>query len=216
MEEINLILGDSSDIYEFSSKQVDLLDATWEGSWVVSETLGSIPILEGDIVKNQDIFNVDSLVNEDFRKSYKIFETTEQEIVEFNADVIVGETCTVSGRIFTNGVDGNDDPIEIPETDRYITVTLKGTFVSYTREARLKTDANGEFTYDFNIGATVKTTANSFFVFQLTPLDSESLVVGTYYLTVEVRQRDVAVTGNVIFRREVLQAKLKMTKQGVV
>ena len=214
MEEINLILGDSSDIYEFSSKQVEVLDSFWEGSWVVSDTLGSTPLLTGNLVKNEDIFNDDSLIGEDFRKTYKIFETTELEKVEFNADIIVGSTCTVSGRIYRDGIDGGGNPIEIPEVDRYITITIKGIFVSYSREIRVKTDINGEFIYDFDIGATVKIAANSFFIFQLSPLESEQLDVKSYILSIEVRQKDA---GNfTIFRREVLQAKLKMTTQGVV
>jgi len=46
------------------------------------------------------------------------------------------------------------------------------------------------------------------------PLQSEQLEVGTYYLSVEVKQKDD--NDNIIFRREVLQAKLKMVKQGVL
>jgi hypothetical protein len=205
MEEISLIIGDSSSIYEFSSKQVSELDALWEASWVVSDTLGSTPILTGNLVKNEDIFNDDSLIGQDFRKTYKIFETDETEVVAFNPDIIVDSTCTVSGNMTKGGV---------AEADRYITITIKGIFVSYSREVRVKTDINGDFTYDFNIGPTVKTPANSYFIFQLSPLDSEQLENKSYILSVEVRQKDVS--DNIIFRREVLTAKLKMTIQGVV
>lgn len=205
MEEISLIIGDSSSIYEFSSKQVGELDAFWEASWVVSDTLGSAPLLTGNLVKNEDIFNNDSLVAQDFRKTFKIFETDDTEVVIFNPDVIVDSTCTVSG---------NMSKATVAEADRYITITIKGIFVPYSREVRVKTDVNGDFTYDFDIGPTVKTPANSFFVFQLSPLDSEQLENKAYVLSVEVRQKDVS--NFVIFRREVLQAKLKMTIQGVV
>lgn len=214
MEEITLICGDSSSIYEFSSKQVASLDSYWDGSWVVSETLGGTPVLEGTLVKNEDIKNSDSLVGEEFRKSYKIFEPTELEKVQFNEDIISGNTCTVSGKMFRDGTDTDGNIIEVPEADRYITITLKGIFSGFTREKRIKTDIDGNFTYNFNIGNTVKTPANSFFIFQLMPLQSEQLEVGTYFLSVEVRQKDDA--DNIIFRREVLTAKLKMTQQGVL
>ncbi len=214
MEEITLICGDSSDIFEFSSKQVDTLTNLWEGSWVISETLGGNPILEGPITKNEDILNNDSLVDQDFRTTYKIFETTELEKVIFNQNVIVGNTCTISGKMYLDGVDANNDPIEVPEVDRYITVTIKGIFVSYSREMRVQTDINGEFSIDFNIGATIKTPLNSFFIFQIMPLHSEQLLNKTYYLTVEVRQKDIGDI--VVFRKELLQTKLKITKQGVI
>ena len=214
MEEIELIVGDSSSIYEFSSKQVASLDDKWDGSWVVSDTLGGKPILEGVLVKNKDIFNADSLQGEELRKTYKIFEATELEKVQFNEDVISGETCTVSGKMYRDGTDTDGNVIKIPEEDRYITVTIKGIFSGFKREQRIKTDSDGNFTYDFNIGKTVKTPANSFFIFQIMPLQSEQLEVGTYYLSVEVKQKDD--NDNIIFRREVLQAKLKMVKQGVL
>jgi hypothetical protein len=106
-------------------------------------------------------------------------------------------------------------PIEIPETERYITITIKGVFVPFTREQRIKTDSDGNFTYDFNIGKTIKTPANSFFIFQIMPLQSEQLQVGKgYILSVEVKEKDT--NDNIIFRREVLQAKLKITQQGVL
>ena len=215
MEEIVLIQGDSSSIYEFSSKQVQGLDSKWDGTWTIAETLGGTPVLEGVLTKNENILNDDSLKGEDFRKTYKIFEPTNLEKVQFNDDVIQGNICTVSGRIFREGTDSDGNTIEIPEEDRYITITLKGVFVSYTREQRIKTDSDGNFTFDFNIGKTIKTPANSFFIFQIMPLQSEQLEAGKgYILTVEVKQKDT--NDNIIFRREVLQAKLKITQQGVL
>jgi len=213
MEEIELIVGDSSPVFEFSSKQVDSLDDRWDGTWVISDTLGGTPILEGDLVKNEDIKNDDSLQGEEFRKTYKIFETTELEKVQFNEDVISGSTCTVSGKMYRDGTDSDGNTIEIPEEDRYITITIKGIFSGFKRDQRVKTDSNGNFTYNFNIGKTVKTPADSFFIFQIMPLQSEQLEVGTYYLSVEVKQKDD--NDNIIFRRETLQAKLRMITQGV-
>jgi len=218
METINLIAGNSSDIYEFSSKQVLNLPGNWEGSWVVSDVLGGIPILEGILSKNINIYNLDSLIGEDFRKTFKIFEATNLEIVQFNNDIISGvdnEICTVSGRMYHDSTDLNGNAIEVPEANRYITITLKGVFVNYTRVMRIKTDINGNFSHDFNIGATIKTLADSFFIFQLMPLQSQQLASGsTFVLSVEVRELDV--NGVPIFRREVLQAKLKMLAQGVL
>ncbi len=217
MEEILLIQGDSSDIWEFSSKQVSNLPSNWEGSWVVSDTLGGTPILEGTLTKNENIYNSDSLIGEDFRKTYKIFESTGLEKVVFNDDVISGadnEICTVSGRMYHDSTDADGNAIEVPEADRYITITLKGVFVDFSREMRIKTDANGNFTHDFNIGATIKTSADSFFIFQIMPLQSQQLTAGTtYVLSIEVRELDG--NGEPIFRREVLTAKLKMLQQGV-
>jgi hypothetical protein len=215
METIELIKGDSSDIYEFSSKQVSSLTDKWEGSWVVSEALGSAPILEGTLVKNEDVMNEDSLQGEDFRKTFKIFESTELEKVRFEDDVINGQSCIVSGKMYTEGTDVDGNPIEIPSAERYITITLKGVFVPFTREMRVKTDADGIFTYNFNIGKTVKTPTNSFFIFQIMPLQSELLEVGKgYILSIEVREKDA--NDVIIFRREVLQAKLKITAEGVL
>ena len=213
MNTITIIKADASDIFEFASKQVEVLDSLWEGSWTVSEELGEVPVLEGTLSKNENIMNNDSLEFEDFRKSHKIYEADDKELVRFNDDVIVGTSCIVSGKMYKDEVDANGDLIEVPEIDRYITITIKGIFVSYSREIRLKTDINGEFSHDFNIGATIKTPANSFFIFQMTPLQSELLKVKTYILSIEVRQKDAL--GAIIFRREVLQNKLKVTKQGV-
>ena len=208
MDTITIIKADASDIFEFSSKQVEVLDSLWEGSWTVADELGGVPVLEGSLSKNENIMNDDSLEFEDFRKSYKIYETDDKELVRFNDDVILGTSCVVSGKMYKDGVD-----IEIPEVDRYITITLKGIFVTYSREIRLKTDANGEFSHNFNIGATIKTPANSFFIFQMMPLQSELLDIKTYIISIEVRQKDIE--GVIVFRREVLQNKLKVTKQGV-
>ena len=213
MEEIELIVGNSSPVFEFSSKQVDSLDDRWDGTWAISDKLGGNAILEGDLVKNKDIKNNDSLQGEEFRKTYKIFEATELEKVQFNEDIISGETCTVSGKMYRDGTDTDGNVIKIPEEDRYITVTIKGIFSGFKREQRIKTDSDGNFTYNFNIGKTVKTPANSFFIFQIMPLQSEQLEVGTYYLSVEVKQKDD--NDNIIFRRETLHAKLKMITQGV-
>lgn len=214
MEEITCIVGDSGDIFEFSSKQISQLDNNWDGTWVISKTLGGEPILTGNLTKNNDIKKNDSLVDEDFRKTYKIFEPNSKEKVEFNDDKISGNYCIVSGMIYTEGTDNEGLPIKIPEVDKYITITIKGVFVSYSRSQRVKTDAEGNFTYEFNIGETIDTPADSFFIFQLMPFESELLEVGTYILSVEVKEKDI--NNKIIFRREVLQAKLKMTTQGVL
>jgi hypothetical protein len=214
METIELIKGDSSDIYEFSSKQVSNLSDNWEGSWVISDTLGSEAILSGELTKNENIYNDNSLIGEDFRKTYKIFEQTNLEKVVFNDNVINGSHCTVSGTMFRNDTDSDGNAIEVPEYDRYITIILKGVFVDYSREQRIKTDVDGNFSYDFDIGSTIKIPENSFFIFQLMPLQSEQLEAGkTYVLTVEVREMDS--NNSPIFRREVLQAKIKVTQEGV-
>jgi hypothetical protein len=116
--------------------------------------------------------------------------------------------------MFHDSVDSEGNDIEVPESDRYITITLKGIFVDYSREQRIKTDDDGNFTYDFDIGPTIKTPEKSFFIFQLMPLQSEQLEVGKgYVLSVEVREMDS--NNNPIFRREVLQAKLKVLPGGV-
>jgi hypothetical protein len=210
MEEISLILGDSSDIYEFSSKQVEVLDDRWEGSWVVAQTLGGTPVVQGDLIKNIDIYNEDSLVGEDYKKSYKLFEGQDGELLEFNEDVIADNITTVSGKIYTEASDGT----KIGVANRYAYITVKGVFVPHTRELRIKTDADGNFTTDFDFGKTIKTPANSFFIFQILPLQSEQLTESSYVVSVEVRQKDN--DDNLIFRKEVFQSKLKMKAQGVL
>jgi len=218
METMTLIQGDSSDIFEFGSKQVPNLSDNWVGSWVVSDTLGGTTILEGTLIKNENIYNEDSLIGEDYRKTFKIFESTGLEKVQFNDDVISGtgnSICTISGNMYHNSKDADDNDIEVPESDRYITITIKGVFVDFSRTQRIKTDSDGNFTYDFNIGSTVKTPKDSFFIFQIMPLQSQQLESGsTYSLSVEVRELDS--NGDPIFRREVLQTKLKILTQGVL
>jgi len=209
MEEIELIIGDSSSIWEFSNKQIDHLDKFWEGSWTVASKLGESPLIQGSLLKNQNILNDDSLEEEEFRKTFKVFEPKKEEIIEFNDDVIVDKKCTVSGKIYTKG----NDNTEIPSEGRYITITIKGIFSGNKRDMQIKTDAQGKFACDFNIGKTVKTPADSFFLFQITPMESQELEVGTYILSVEIRQ--LSDQGVVEFRREVLHAKLKMKAQGV-
>lgn len=210
MEEIELIVGDSSNIYEFSSKQVDLLNENWEGSWVVAAALGGEPILSGNLLKNIDIFNEDSLEGEDYKKSYKLFEGQDGEILEFNDDIITDNILSVSGRIYsTSGT------TEVPTAYRYAYITIKGVFVPHTREIRIKTDADGNFTGEINLSNTLKTPANSFFIFQILPLESEQLTSGnTYFISVEVRQKNDL--DELVFRKEVFQAKLKMKPQGVL
>lgn len=210
MEEIELIRADSSNIYEFSSKQVDLLDDGWEGSWVVAPTLGGEPVIQGDLIKNIDIYNEDSLVGEDYKKSYKLFEGEEGELFEFNEDIITDNITTVSGKIYTEASDGS----KIGVANRYAYITVKGVFVSHARELRIKTDADGNFSTDFDFSKTIKTPANSFFIFQILPLDSEKLTEDSYVVSVEVRQKNN--DGVLIFRKELFQAKLKIKQQGVL
>jgi len=210
MDSISLIIGDSSDIYEFSSKQVSSLDASWEGSWVISDTLGGTEKLTGSLVKNIDIYNEDSLVGEDYRKSYKLFEGLEGELLEFNTDTETDGIITVSGKIFIKSIAGT----EVPVANRYAYITVKGVFVPYTREVRIKTAADGLFSVDIDLNKTVKTPANSFFIFQILPLESEQLTESSYVVSVEVRQKDT--NGTIIFRKEVFQSKLKMLAQGVL
>jgi len=205
MEEIPLIQGDNSDIYEFSTKDITNLDTSWEGSWAVSEALGLAPIISGTLTKNPDIFNLDSLVGEEIRESYKIFEPT-NEIVTFNKTNINGTIATVSGTC----TDANG--LIVP--NKYIYITLKGIFVPHFRTILVKTDLNGLFSVDIDLSPTVKMPANSFFIFQIMPNDSALLDYKKYFLTVEVRQLDSS--SNVIFRKEVLQAKLVVNKQGVL
>ena len=63
-------------------------------------------------------------------------------------------------------------------------------------------------------GSDPEVTADSYFIFQLSPSESEVLNVGKYYLSIQVEQDDGAAS--VIFRKEVMQAKLIITKQGVL
>lgn len=210
MEEIELIRADSSNIYEFSSKQVSTLDDKWEGSWVVALTLGGAPVIQGNLIKNIDIYNEDSLTGEDYKKSYKLFEGETGEILEFNDDVIVDNITTVSGKIYTEASDGS----KIGVANRYAYITIKGVFVPHSRELRVKTDVDGNFSTDFDFGESIKTPANSFFIFQILPLDSEQLIEDNYVLAVEVRQKDANDT--LMFRKELLQAKIKMKQQGVL
>jgi len=105
-------------IFEFSSKQISSLNDNWVGSWTISETLGGEAILQGELTKNKDIYNDDSLVGQDFRKTYKIFEATGQEKVVFNDDVISGDSCIVSGRMYHDSVDSDGNAIEVSEVDR--------------------------------------------------------------------------------------------------
>lgn len=215
MEEIVLIIGDSSDLYEFVSKQIPILDDTWESSWVVSEALGGSPIISGNLVKNQVIYNEDSLIGEDTRNSYKIFEPNETspEYIEFNDDVINGNILTVSGTIKRK-----DGTSIINVSDKYAYITVKGVFVSFSRTSRVKSDIDGDFSVDFDLSSTVKTPENSFFIFQLRPTESEQLSEKTYFLTIEIRQIDNSDPLNPVikFRKEIMQSKLKMVKQGLI
>jgi hypothetical protein len=211
MEEIELIKGDSSDLYEFSSKQVSELDTTWEGSWVVSASLGGTPVINGGLVKNKDVLNDDSLEGEEFEKTYKIFKGKGTELIEFNDDVVTGDTAIVSGNMYTLNADGEThDPV----ADTYVYVTIKGIFSGYSRTELVKTDVNGDFTINFSLAKTVKIPADSYFIFQILPTDSVQLTGKTYYVSVEIRQRDDQ--SNLIFRKEVLRAKLRMQEQGVI
>lgn len=214
METIDLIVGDSSDIFNFSSKQVGSLSSLWEGSWVISDTLGSAPELQGILTKNPAILNDDSLVGEEYRKSYKIFEEETGQEVTFIADVINANLVTVQGKVTVDDIDANGTITKIPVEDKYVYITLKGLFKKSEREIRVKSDGNGDFTVVFDLSETEKTPADSFFIFQIMPTDSAQLSVKKYYLSVEIRQKDAL--GEVVFRREVLQARLNMNKQGVL
>jgi hypothetical protein len=211
MEEIVLIIGDSSDLYEFISKQVPILDDTWEASYVVSEVLGGTPVISGDLVKNEVIYNEDSLVGEDTRNSYKIFEPheTSPEFIEFNVDNIVDNICVVSGVIKRK-----EGTSTIVVQDKYAYITIKGVFVPHSRTERVKSDIDGNFSINFDLNNTIKTPQNSFFIFQLVPSKSEQLLERTYFLTIEIRQKNVS--DEVMFRKEIMQVKLKMTKQGIL
>ncbi len=210
---MELIKGDSSDIFEFSSKQVDNLDSTWEGSWTISESLGSAPIIQGSLIKNENIYNNDSLIGEDYNISYKIFEPKDDMKVEFT-ETKANNISSISGKIFKI-VMVNDVETEVPYSDTYITFNYKGKFVKYTRTKMVKTDALGNFILDINPDKTVKIPQDTFFIFQLMPLQSEQLEEDkTYNLNIEVRQFDI--NNVLIFRKEVMQRKLKILKQGVL
>ena len=205
MDEIVLIKGDSSDIYEFSSRQIDHLDDKWEGKWVVSQTLGSEPILQGNLIKNDTIYNNDSLIGEDYRKSFRIFEGKPTETIEFNDDVIEDGVLTVSGTILEN---------TSPVPFKYAFITVKGVFVNYSREVKVQADELGEFSVDISLDNTVKIPAESFFIFQISPAESATLEEGNHSLTIEISQlNDV---GEAIFRKELLQSRLKITKEGLI
>lgn len=176
MEEILLIQGDNSSIYEFSSKSVLTLDDSWEGSWVISEELGGTPLVEGVLIKNMNVLNIDSLIGEDYKKSFKIFEPNGKEELVFNTDVLVNESLTVSGIV-------TDTSSALPIEDKYVYITIKGVFVPHTREIRVKTNENGYFECTFDLNKTIKIPANSFFIFQLMPHDTETLELKKYFLS---------------------------------
>lgn len=217
MDTIELIRGDSSDIYEFSSKQLPELDEYWEGSWVISDTLGSLPILERNLVKNIDIFNDDSLINEDYKRTYKIFEGEPDDRVEFNEDSIDTDTniVTLTGSAFSN-----EGGVESPLPNKYLYIKIKGLFVTAEREKRVKTDSEGNFSVELDLNKTIKTKANSFFIFQVMPVDSEKLVSDNYVLAIEVRQNSTldstSEDNEILFRKEVFRAKLKIINEGVL
>ncbi len=79
MDEIILIKGDSSELYQFSSKDVPVLDSTWEGKWAVSSKLGDASILEGNLTKNDVIYESDSTTVKTPANSYFIFQITPNE-----------------------------------------------------------------------------------------------------------------------------------------
>ena len=62
MEEIILIKGDSSDIYEFISKDLPTLDDSWEASWAITKKMGQNPELTGNLGKNTEILNADGSI----------------------------------------------------------------------------------------------------------------------------------------------------------
>jgi len=203
IQTVEVTIGDSSDLWEFSSKDIPVLDINWTGSWTIAESIGETPVLQGNLTKNIDIFNEDSLINEPLRNSYKLFEP-DDETVTFNDNVQDGSTVTVSGTVTKDGA-------AVPS--KYIYIIVKGLFVPHSRTIRTQCDVNGEFSVQLNLDITLKTPADSFFIFQLMPTDSETLLEKTYYLTCEVKQDDA---GTIKFRKELLQLKLKMIKQGVI
>jgi len=209
MENISLILGDSSDIYEFSSKQVDVLDETWDGSWTISESMGDTPILEGDLIKNENIYNDDSLTGEEIIISYKLIDPKDGMKVEYVSEEIDG-ILTITGSITLL----NEDKIIIPFVGEYITFTVKGKFLKYSRTKMVKTDDLGNFVAIIDLNNTIKTPEKSFFIFQLMPSLSERLEEKTYILSIEIRKKDI--NDELEFRKEIYHAKLKMTKQGVI
>ena len=205
METIELIIGDSSDIYEFSSKEVPNLDEKWEGSWAIKEKIElEEEVLSGNLIKNDTIYNDDSLIGEDVKLSWKIFEGTSNHVVSINREEMQGEDYIVSGVITKEGV---------PQENTYITITIKGKIVDYRRSTMVKTNDLGEFEAVLSLSNTIKRPANSFFIFQIMPLQSEMLEPKTYYISVEIRQKDE--NGDLVFRKEVMQNKLKMKNQGV-
>lgn len=58
-----------------------------------------------------------------------------------------------------------------------------------------------------------KSVDEAYFIFQLLPADTEQLDVGKYYLSIQIQQDNGS--GTLLFRKEVMQAKLIITKQGV-
>ena len=206
MDEILMIRGDSSNIYEFSSKQVDVLDDSWSGSWAVSVTLGSSPILHGKLIKNNDILNDDSLINEEIKKAYRIFEPNTGDNVVFGPEMYDENQLTITGTAYDN--------LKKPLPNKHIYINIKGIFALHSREIRIKTDINGVFTCIFNLNKTIRTPQNSFFIFQILPMDSQKLVEQSYFVSVEVQQKNES--GLLIFRKEVLQSKLKIKQQGII
>lgn len=74
MEEIYLIKGDSSDIYEFMSKDIPVLDAEWEATWAISPKLGQAAIQSGTLLKNQTIYEADQVTVKTPANSFFIFQ----------------------------------------------------------------------------------------------------------------------------------------------
>lgn len=52
-EIIEIVQGDSSDIYTFESADISVFDAEWSASWAVTSKLGESPLLTGDLDKNE-------------------------------------------------------------------------------------------------------------------------------------------------------------------
>lgn len=93
MEEIYLIKGDSSDIYEFMSKEIPTLDASWTGSWAISNKLGQAAIQVGALSKNQTIYEADQVTVKTPADSFFIFQIspTSSELLEAGKYILAVE-----------------------------------------------------------------------------------------------------------------------------
>lgn len=206
---VELIKGDSSDIFEFSTKDVPILDDRWVGTFAVKTNLiDDIAVVSGALTKNPIIYNEDSLVGSELDIETELFQPDDKKETVTEISYITDEinkTATVTGTILLNGS---------VVVERWVYITIIDKFnTKNKRRSKVKSDVNGEFSLLFSTDVTIKHNANEFLIFQLTPQQSELLEPEKYNLVVEIQQLDI--NDNIIFRKEVMQEKLVVSQEGI-